>query len=160
MPPPVDMGPIRAPCSICFRLSSPRWKLQAGALSGGEQQMLAMARALIQRPKVLLIDELSMGLAPMLVERLFAAIRQIATDHECAVMFVEQYVGLALKVADTATVLNRGQVVLNGSAAEMLANHDLLESAYLGSASDTDAVRCRSTSRVAAQAGHHVAMTN
>jgi branched-chain amino acid transport system ATP-binding protein len=131
-------GPEPSSVLDLFPALEVRWKLRAGALSGGEQQMLAMARALIQRPKVLLVDELSMGLAPMLVERLFAAIRQIATDHDCAVIFVEQYVGLALKVADTATVLNRGQVVLNGSAAEMLANHDLLESAYLGSARDAD----------------------
>jgi branched-chain amino acid transport system ATP-binding protein len=109
-----------------------RWKLHAGALSGGEQQMLAMARALIQQPKVLLVDELSMGLAPTIVERLFTAIRQVANDSGCAVVFVEQYVGLALEVADTVCVLNRGRVVLQGSSRDIAAHPDLVEDAYLG----------------------------
>ena len=111
-----------------------RWKLRAGSLSGGEQQMLAMARALIQQPKVLLVDELSMGLAPIIVERLFSAIRQVATEHHCAVVFVEQYVGLALKVADSVSVINHGGVVLSGSSTEIAAQSELLEQAYLGSA--------------------------
>jgi len=110
-----------------------RWTLRAGALSGGEQQMLAMARALIQRPKVLLVDELSMGLAPTIVERLFRALREVASG-ECAVVVVEQFVGLALEVADSVTILNRGKVVLTGSAAEVAAAPELLEQAYLGSA--------------------------
>jgi branched-chain amino acid transport system ATP-binding protein len=110
-----------------------RWKLRAGALSGGEQQMLAIARALIQHPKVLLVDELSMGLAPIIVERLFDAIRQVARDGESTVIFVEQYVGLALKVADSVSVLNRGSVVLSGPAADVAGKPDVLEKAYLGS---------------------------
>jgi branched-chain amino acid transport system ATP-binding protein len=117
-----------------FPALEPRWTLRAGALSGGEQQMLAMARALVQRPKVLLVDELSMGLAPRLVERLFVALREIATDSGCAVLVVEQYVGLALEVADSVSVLNRGTVVLSGSAAEISATPERLERAYLGSA--------------------------
>ena len=116
-----------------FPALEPRWKLTAGALSGGEQQMLAMARALIQRPKVLLVDELSMGLAPIIVERLFGAIRQVASDDGCAVVFVEQYVGLALKVADSVSVLNHGVVVMSGDAREIAEQPDLLEQAYLGS---------------------------
>ena len=122
-----------------FPALEPRWKLRAGALSGGEQQMLAMARAMIQRPKVLLVDEMSMGLAPIMVERLFTAIRQVATDGECAVLFVEQYVRLALKVADSVSVLNRGCVVLSGSAAEIASQSDRLERAYLGSENTTNA---------------------
>ena len=97
--------------------------------------MLAMARALIRRPKVLLVDELSMGLAPIVVERLFTAIRQIATDTDCSVVFVEQYVSLALEVADTATVLNRGEVVLSGPAKDLASSPAVLEDAYLGAAS-------------------------
>jgi len=113
-----------------------RWTLRAGALSGGEQQMLAMARALIQEPRVLLVDEMSMGLAPLIVEALFATVNRIATEHGCAVLLVEQHVNLALHVADTATVLNRGSVVLRGPAAELLADAERLEGAYFGADPD------------------------
>jgi branched-chain amino acid transport system ATP-binding protein len=116
-----------------FPALEPRWTVRAGALSGGEQQMLAMARALLQRPKVLLVDELSMGLAPPVVERLFTAVRKIAAEHGCTVVFVEQYVSLALQVADFASVLNRGTIVLGGSAADVASQPDELERAYLGS---------------------------
>ena len=109
-----------------------RRDLAAGSLSGGEQQMLAMARALIQRPKVLLIDELSMGLAPAIVERLFSAVRQAASNRGCAVVFVEQYVHVALQVADTASVINRGSIVMDGPADQLSAKVSDLESAYLG----------------------------
>jgi branched-chain amino acid transport system ATP-binding protein len=109
-----------------------RWGLLAGALSGGEQQMLAMARALVQQPKVLLIDEMSMGLAPLVVETLFDTVRQIATDRQTAVVLVEQHVNLALKVADEAAVLNRGTIVLRGTAAELGEDGERLERAYFG----------------------------
>jgi branched-chain amino acid transport system ATP-binding protein len=115
-----------------FPALEPRWKLRAGALSGGEQQMLAMARALVQRPKVLMVDELSMGLAPRVVEQLFTAIRRVATEEGCAVVFVEQFVHLALEVADHASVLSRGRVVLSGTAADISAGSEELERAYLG----------------------------
>ena len=78
--------------------------------------MLAMARALIQQPKVLLVDEMSMGLAPLVVEALFDTVRRIASDHGAAIVLVEQHVKLALDVADEAAVLNRGTIVLRGSA--------------------------------------------
>jgi branched-chain amino acid transport system ATP-binding protein len=106
--------------------------LDAGALSGGEQQMLAMARALIQEPRVLLIDEMSMGLAPLIVESLFERVKRIAKDHGCAVLLVEQHVTLALEVADTASVLNRGSIVLHGTAEDVRRGADQLEAAYFG----------------------------
>jgi branched-chain amino acid transport system ATP-binding protein len=120
-----------------FPALEPRWRLRAGALSGGEQQMLAMARALVQEPQVLLIDEMSMGLAPLIVESLFETVRTIAHDHGCAVLLVEQHVHLALSVADSASVLNRGSIVLRGPAAALLADAPRLEAAYLGSVEST-----------------------
>jgi branched-chain amino acid transport system ATP-binding protein len=110
-----------------------RWDVRAGALSGGEQQMLVMARALIQNPKVLLVDELSMGLAPQAVEMLYEAVGRITAEHGCAVVLVEQHVHLALEAADDAAVLNHGSIVLRGSPAELRLDPDALERAYLGS---------------------------
>jgi branched-chain amino acid transport system ATP-binding protein len=109
-----------------------RRTLPAGSLSGGEQQMLAMARALIQRPRVLLVDEMSMGLAPIIVGTLFDQVRRAAAEDGCAVVLVEQHVNLALGVAQGASVLNRGEVVLRGAAGDLLADGARLEAAYLG----------------------------
>ena len=125
-------GPLPRDMIDVFPPLERRWRLRAGALSGGEQQMLAMARALVQQPKVLLIDELSMGLAPLVVESLFETVRRIAADHGCAVVLVEQHVNLALQVADSASVLNRGSIVLRGPATKLLADPEGLEAAYLG----------------------------
>ena len=109
-----------------------RLTLKAGSLSGGEQQMLAMARGLIQRPKVFLIDEMSMGLAPIIVESLLPVVRQIADTTGAAVVLVEQHVGLALEVADEAMVLVHGAVSLRGSCEEFRRDPSRLEAAYLG----------------------------
>jgi branched-chain amino acid transport system ATP-binding protein len=109
-----------------------RLKLPAGMLSGGEQQMLALGRALIQDPRVLLIDELSMGLAPVIVEELLPIVRRIADGTGAAVVLVEQHVRLALEVADRAVVLVHGETVLRGPAATLAADPGLLERAYLG----------------------------
>jgi branched-chain amino acid transport system ATP-binding protein len=127
-------GPTARSMLESFPALEKRWKLNAGALSGGEQQMLAMARALIQEPKVLLVDEMSMGLAPMVVEALFATVRSIAADHGVAIVLVEQHVSLALGVADAAAVINRGSIVLDGPAAELRARPERLEQAYFGTA--------------------------
>jgi branched-chain amino acid transport system ATP-binding protein len=109
-----------------------RRKVQAGNLSGGEQQMLAVARALVQEPRVLLIDEMSMGLAPVIVEQLLPMVRRIADETGAVVVLVEQHVGLALEVADRALVLVHGQVSLDGSAAELRNDATRLEAAYFG----------------------------
>jgi branched-chain amino acid transport system ATP-binding protein len=125
-------GPAPRELVEVFPALEKRWRLAAGALSGGEQQMLAMARALIQQPKVLLVDEMSMGLAPLVVEALFATVRRIARDHGAAIVLVEQHVKLALGVADEAAVLNRGAIVLQGGAQELGQDAKTLERAYLG----------------------------
>ena len=111
-----------------------RRKVTAGNLSGGEQQMLAVARALMQEPRVLLIDEMSMGLAPVIVEQLLPMVRRIADETNAVVLLVEQHVGLALEVADRAMVLVHGNVSLDGPAAELRADASRLEAAYFGEA--------------------------
>jgi branched-chain amino acid transport system ATP-binding protein len=105
---------------------------RAGLLSGGEQQMLALAKALILMPKVLLIDEMSLGLAPIIVQALLPVIRDMANEHGMAVVLVEQHVDLALRIADDAMVLNHGRVVMNGPAADMRRNREAVERAYFG----------------------------
>jgi len=105
---------------------------KAGLLSGGEQQMLAIGRALIRRPSILLVDEMSMGLAPLIVQRLLPILRRAAEEFDAAVLFVEQHVSLALRAADRAYVLNHGRIVLEGTAAELLEQRDRVTSSYLG----------------------------
>jgi branched-chain amino acid transport system ATP-binding protein len=126
-------GPVPRDMLETFPALEKRWELKAGALSGGEQQMLAMARALIQQPKVLLVDEMSMGLAPLVVEALFEAVRRIATEQGCAVVLVEQHVHVALGVADRAAVLSHGALVLDRDAASLRNHPEILEQAYFGS---------------------------
>jgi branched-chain amino acid transport system ATP-binding protein len=133
-----------------FRLSPPRERLdaeiaygyfpalaklrsrRAGLLSGGEQQMLALGRALARSPKLLLLDELSLGLAPVIVERLLPVVRKYADEAGCAVLLVEQHIQLALQVADRGYVLAHGEVVLEGAAEELRGDTQHVVASYLG----------------------------
>lgn len=104
---------------------------KAGSLSGGEQQMLAIARALMSRPRLLLCDEPSLGLAPLIIQELFAVLRQLNREEGLSVLLVEQNANLALKVANNVYLLETGQVVASGSA-ESIAGDERIRKAYLG----------------------------
>ena len=105
---------------------------RAGLLSGGEQQMLAVARALGSSPRLLLVDEMSLGLAPIIVERMLPIVRSIADELRTGVLVVEQHIHMALGIADRAYLLNHGELALEGTAAEFAARKDLLEASYMG----------------------------
>ena len=113
-----------------FPLLYERRSQLAGTLSGGEQQMVAMGRALMSKPRLLLMDEPSMGLAPILVERSFEIIQQV-NQAGVAMLVVEQNANVSLSIADRGYVLSTGRIVLEGKAAELLENEDLRK-AYLG----------------------------
>lgn len=114
-----------------------RANAKAGYLSGGEQQMLAIGRALMTEPKLLMLDEPSLGLAPLLVDEIFGIIRRVNAEAGVAVLLVEQNAAAALDVAETAYLLENGRVVMTGTAAEMKANPDI-QAAYLGGGHGAD----------------------
>jgi branched-chain amino acid transport system ATP-binding protein len=113
-----------------FPILRERRQQRAGTLSGGEQQMLAIGRALMARPRLLLLDEPSLGLAPLLVERIFDVIARLKSER-VTLLLVEQNARMALEVADRAYVMETGRIKLTGSAAELAANPEV-ERAYLG----------------------------
>ena len=115
--------------SLFPRLQERSWQL-AGTLSGGEQQMLAVGRALMSRPKLMMLDEPSLGLAPLVVQDIFTIIREI-NRQGVTVLLVEQNANMALKIADQAYVLETGNITLSGTGAE-LASSDAVKKAYLG----------------------------
>jgi branched-chain amino acid transport system ATP-binding protein len=125
-------------CWVCeiFPTLEERKGQKAGTLSGGEQQMLLIARALMCQPKLLLIDELSLGLAPFLVQHLFRTLRQMYESTEIAIVLVEQNVRAALELADRGYVIENGRIVAQGTAQELLSRKDIKD-AYFGVVSES-----------------------
>ena len=115
-----------------FPALKPLVRRKAGLLSGGEQQMLALGCKLLADPKVLMVDEMSMGLAPIIFNRLLPILSTIASTSGVGVLLVEQHIHAALRSADRAYILSHGEVVMSGSTEELRSNQDLLEASYLG----------------------------
>lgn len=114
-----------------FPILAERRHQDGGNLSGGEQQMLAMSRALMARPKVLLLDEPSMGLAPLVIRQIFEIIKQINQENQTTIFLVEQNANQALHIADRGYVMENGMISLTGKASDLLENKDI-QKAYLG----------------------------
>jgi branched-chain amino acid transport system ATP-binding protein len=112
-----------------------RRKQLAGTMSGGEQQMLAIGRALMAKPKLLILDEPSMGLAPLVFQEIFRVLHQLRLEHGTTILLVEQNARAALKLADRGYVLETGKIILEGSSADLMENTDV-KRAYLGKEKD------------------------
>jgi branched-chain amino acid transport system ATP-binding protein len=119
-----------------FPALAPLGRRRSGLLSGGEQQMLALALALVRRPAVLLIDELSLGLAPMVAASLVPSLRRLADEQGCGVLVVEQHADLILSVADRAALLVHGELALDGPVEVFRREHEALVAGYLGRSPD------------------------
>jgi len=114
-----------------FPILAERRNQDGGTLSGGEQQMLAISRALMSRPKLMLLDEPSMGLAPLIIKQIFEIVKRINAEHKTTIFLVEQNANQALRIADRGYVLENGQIKLSGSAESLLTNPEV-QKAYLG----------------------------
>jgi len=112
---------------------------RVGLLSGGEQQMLALGRGLARKPRLMLLDEMSLGLAPVIVERLLPVVSTYARESGCAVLLVEQHIHIALAVADRGYVLSHGELIIHERADKLRADHQLILSGYLGEQETTAA---------------------
>jgi branched-chain amino acid transport system ATP-binding protein len=129
-------GVSRADAVGIFPELGPLMARTAGLLSGGEQQMLTLARALARDPKLLLVDELSLGLAPVVVKRLLQTVRRAADEQSTGILLVEQHVRQALHIADRVYVMQRGRIVMSGTAHEVHGRIDEIEATYLSGARD------------------------
>lgn len=133
----VGGGSVEAALEL-FPELEPRLGVRGGMLSGGEQQMLALARALSRQPSILLADELSLGLAPIIVDRLLGAVRKVADTTGTGALIVEQHARKALEVSDRMYLMARGQILLELPAAEALSRLDEIEETYLTGTSETE----------------------
>ena len=133
----VGGGSVEAALAL-FPELEPRLSVRGGMLSGGEQQMLALARALSRKPSILLADELSLGLAPRIVDRLLGAIRTAADERGTGALIVEQHARKALKYSDRLYLMARGQILLELPATEAIERLDEIEDAYLRGTSETE----------------------
>ncbi|MBZ0149109.1 MAG: ABC transporter ATP-binding protein [Pseudorhodoplanes sp.] len=119
-------------CFETFPRLAERRKQLAGSMSGGEQQMLALGRALMLAPKILLVDEPSVGLAPLLVSRTIDTIRDLKTKYQLTVLMAEQNFNQAIRIADSGYVIVHGKIAFEGKSADALNNNDLIRKFYLG----------------------------
>ena len=127
-----DQEPISISASQAFPRLAERRSQLAGSMSGGEQQMLALARALMLAPRILLVDEPSVGLAPLLVARTIDAIRELKDHYQLTVLMAEQNFTQAIRIADRGYVIVHGKIAFEGRSADELNNNDLIRKFYLG----------------------------
>ncbi len=124
-------GVSRADAVDLFPELDPLMERTAGLLSGGEQQMLTLARAVARAPQLLLVDELSLGLAPVVVKRLLQTVRRVASERSTGILLVEQHVRQALRIADRVYMMQRGRIVMSGTGQELHGRIDEIEATYL-----------------------------
>jgi branched-chain amino acid transport system ATP-binding protein len=132
-------GVTKADAVALFPELEPLMGRTAGLLSGGEQQMLTLARAVARDPSLLLVDELSLGLAPVIVKRLLQTVRRVASERLTGILLVEQHVRLAIDLADRVYVMQRGRIVMSGTADEVRGRIDEIEATYLSGRRDESA---------------------
>ena len=132
-------GVSRADAVDLFPELEPLMGRTAGLLSGGEQQMLTLARAVARDPKLLLVDELSLGLAPLVVRRLLQTVRRVANERSTGILLVEQHIRQALNIADRVYVMRRGRIVISGTGDEVHGRINEIEATYLSGSRDETA---------------------